>query len=175
MSAATFLALGETDRRLELVDGVVVMSPSPQPKHQRVALFIVEQLLSSVRRLPGAELYYETDVALAPLLVYQPDVMIFAPGVLPRNPRSIDLPPDLAIEILSPDNRRHDLVTKREDYEKFGVGEYWIVDADTLQVLVLQRTSPGGAYVEQPESDTIECRSIPGVRLDVSVLRAGLA
>ena len=40
----------------------------------------------------------------------------------------IDGPPDLAVEIVSPDSVERDWVTKRAEYEAAGVREYWIVD-----------------------------------------------
>jgi len=40
-------------------------------------------------------------------------------------------PSDLHIEVLSPSNRRHDLVRKKKLYEEAGVKEYWIIDPDT--------------------------------------------
>ena len=48
--------------------------------------------------------------------------------------------PDLVIEIVSENNRRHDLVTKRDEYARAGIPEYWIVDPEeeTITVLVLK-------------------------------------
>ena len=43
--------------------------------------------------------------------------------------------PDLVVEILSPSNREHDLVKKKNLYEKFGVKEYWIVDPQTKAII----------------------------------------
>jgi Uma2 family endonuclease len=50
-------------------------------------------------------------------------------------------PPDLLIEILSPSNRGHDLLTKRALYARAGAREYWIVDPvqRTIEVLTLDR------------------------------------
>ena len=45
--------------------------------------------------------------------------------------------PDLVIEILSSDEK-HDLVTKKNLYEKFGVTEYWIIDPFDKSALVYQ-------------------------------------
>src|SRR6266542_6358797 len=47
---------------------------------------------------------------------------------------------DLVIEILSPgtQNRQRDLSAKRKLYGKFGIKEYWIVDSENLEVLVLR-------------------------------------
>ncbi|MFN7793065.1 MAG: Uma2 family endonuclease, partial [Cyclobacteriaceae bacterium] len=39
--------------------------------------------------------------------------------------------PDLIVEVLSVGNRSHDLVKKKDLYEKFGVKEYWVVDPET--------------------------------------------
>lgn len=41
--------------------------------------------------------------------------------------------PDLVIEILSPGNKKHDQVTKKNLYEKFAVKEFWIVDPETKE------------------------------------------
>jgi len=45
------------------------------------------------------------------------------------------------VEVLSPSNRDHDLLTKRALYGRAGVKEYWIVDPDnrSLEVLTLDR------------------------------------
>jgi Uma2 family endonuclease len=47
---------------------------------------------------------------------------------------------DLVIEILSPgtQNRQRDLSAKRQLYGKYGVKEYWIVDSENREVLVLR-------------------------------------
>jgi Uma2 family endonuclease len=41
--------------------------------------------------------------------------------------------PDLIIEVLSPGKSNHDLVTKKDLYQKFGVQEYWIVTPETKE------------------------------------------
>jgi Uma2 family endonuclease len=41
--------------------------------------------------------------------------------------------PDLLIELLSPGNKSHDTVRKKNLYEKFGVKEYWIIDPETKE------------------------------------------
>ncbi len=55
--------------------------------------------------------------------------------------RGIEGVPDLLIEVLSPSNRGHDLLTKRALYARAGVGEYWIVDPanQTVEILTLDR------------------------------------
>lgn len=173
MTADEFLALGETDQRLELVDGVVVMSPSPVPLHQRIARLLMRQIEDTLP--PGAQLFHETDVVLAHRLVYCPDIVAYAPGKLRGIPARLDTPPDLAIEILSPENRRKDLVTKREDYEKHGVGEYWIIEPAGVAATILVRQ--GERFVERTlspaEADAVVCQSIRGVRVDLGQVRRG--
>ena len=73
-------------------------------------------------------------------------------------PRGIEGPPDLAIEVISPSNKRHDLVRKRSLYARAGIREYWLVDpqARTLDILALDgdayRVAVATSGQEQPVS-----------------------
>jgi Uma2 family endonuclease len=55
-----------------------------------------------------------------------------ARGVL----RGVEGPPDLLVEVLSPSNRNHDLLTKRALYGRAGVGEYWVVDPEARTLII---------------------------------------
>jgi Uma2 family endonuclease len=72
----------------------------------------------------------------------QPDIVVILPG-WPGNlpPRGPEGAPDLLVEVLSPSNRGHDLLTKRALYARAGVREYWLVDpeARTIEILALDR------------------------------------
>jgi Uma2 family endonuclease len=85
----------------------------------------------------------------------QPDLIAILPGwqgTLPK--RGIHGAPDLLIEVLSPSNRGHDLLTKRALYARAGVREYWIVDpeARTLEILTLDRDALHLAEVASGEA-----------------------
>ena len=54
--------------------------------------------------------------------------------------------PDLAVEIVSPQSRRYDSETKRADYERFGVLEYWLIDPQRGSFTFLRLAS--GRYAE---------------------------
>ena len=119
----------------ELIDNKLYMSPSPVFNHQVVSKSIVKDLLREVEESNTGQVFY------APFDVYldeqqnavQPDVLV----VLNQNSRIIDLNghihgvPDFIVEVLSKGNKQHDLILKKDLYERFGVKEYWIVDPDT--------------------------------------------
>jgi Uma2 family endonuclease len=70
--------------------------------------------------------------------------------------------PDLVIEVVSPGSEERDYEEKREEYLRFGVKEYWIVDADKHEVLVLRRV--GGDWKERVlrPPDVYRPRFLPG-------------
>jgi Uma2 family endonuclease len=170
MTADEYCAIGETAERTELIDGVVVMSPSPQPRHQQVVQRVFRQLDAYADAI-GGMVFLDTDVRLASSHVYRPDVVAYAAGKLISIPDRLTSPPDLAIEVLSAGTAAYDLITKRDDYERFGVGEYWVVDPRTAAVRCWKRQ--GSRLVEVvPEGDSVASASLPGFVMDMRPIRA---
>jgi Uma2 family endonuclease len=139
-----FLALPETKQRYDVIDGeMVVMSPSPTPKHQRIALNLSLQLAPFVRAHHLGELLIaplDVLITRSPLQTRQPD--LFFVSTSRRNiigPQQIEGGPDLIIEILSPSNTRADMDSKLQDYWLIGVQECWLVSPEARSIEVLQR------------------------------------
>jgi Uma2 family endonuclease len=170
MSADEFLALGQTREHYELVDGVILMSPSPTPRHQRVAMLISMQLLEQEARFAGMQTIADVDVQLSSRKVYRPDIIVFAPGRFTALPDRFMQPPELVIEVLSPDSKPLDLVTKRDDYESFGVQEYWVVDPELVTARIWNRRDD--RLIESASSSgVIESTAINGLTVDLGKVR----
>lgn len=133
-----YLRWPETNEPCELVDGRVVVSPSPGLRHQR-AVVQLAVLLDAVVPADHAVVVSPVDWVLRkhPLLVRQPDLAVIRAELLP-NPRLLT-PPLLAVEVLSPTSRERDLITKRVQYAEAGLDWYWLVDIEAAEVLVLRR------------------------------------
>lgn len=114
--------------RWELVDGEVLVTPSPHWTHQRVAMRLAVALDAYVRRQSLGEVFAAPlDVNLQPGLVLQPDILVVPTGVLRVREDVVDRLL-LAVELISPTSARHDRVVKRPAYQRNRVPEYWIVD-----------------------------------------------
>ena len=171
MTASEYLALGETRERYELIDGVVCMSPSPTPRHQKLLRAIYRQLESFIDANPGFDYFQDSDVVLGSQIVYEPDISCYRPGRIPAMPHHLTQPPDLVIEILSPGSKAFDLTTKKDDYERFGVHEYWAIDPADARVRCYRRQ--GQLFIETPVTgDFLESTGWPGFVLDLLPLRA---
>jgi Uma2 family endonuclease len=165
----------EGDRH-ELIDGELVVTPAPVPKHQIVSgnIFYVLQRHVHERDL-GMVLFAPTDVRLTPDNVLNPDILFIARDRLHIiGPKAIDAPPDLVVEILSPGTRQRDLSIKRALYARFGVQEYWIVDPEPRNVTVLGLV--GNQYVPIPltEDAAIASRVLPGLSLTLKSVFTGV-
>lgn len=170
MTADEYLALGETRERYELIDGVIVMSPSPTPKHSEVAVEITFQLKAFARRERSVRVFADVDVRMSSSVVYQPDLAVYRLSRLRGQVDRLAVAPDLVIEVLSPSSKSLDLVTKREDYERFGVGEYWVVEPEAASVRWFARKSD--RLVETAVAgDRIASAAIPGFELELLPLR----
>jgi Uma2 family endonuclease len=174
MDADEFFSLGETFERLELIDGVVTVSPSPLPVHGEIVQEVLTQLGLQKRSGATIRTFTEIDVRLSDRVVYRPDISVYLASRLPPHPQRLTLPPDIVIEILSPGTMAADLITKRDDYGRFGVGEYWAIDPADASIR-LWRKRPAGFVQEPAPADRVESAAVPELTLDLAPIRALIA
>ena len=131
-----------TTPRYELVDGELLVTPSPSLLHQRAIRILLISLAEYLERHAVGEIIPSpTDVELEAEAVTQPDLLVIPASEAQRVMRD-GLPIRellLAIEVLSPTSGRHDRVRKRPLYQRHVPG-YWIVDLDAR---LIERWSPG--------------------------------
>lgn len=171
MTAEEFLALGETNEHYELIDGVVRMSPTPSREHQRVLSLLIFQFELFKQGHAGFDYYPDISVRFSPHHVLEPDLACFVRGRLGNDAGPIQVAPDLVIEILSPSNRAYDLTQKRALYERFDVGEYWVIDPSTGNARCF-RLQEGRFEEAAVIGDVLESRVLTGFVLDLKPLRA---
>lgn len=130
-AARELAPLGE---RWELVDGELLVTPSPHWRHQGIVLRLAF-LLDSYVRVHGLGTVYTAplDVRLEPGLVLQPDILVVPAGHL-RHRDDVVSNLLLACEIISPSSARFDRVVKRPRYQRQRVAEYWIVDGESQTI-----------------------------------------
>lgn len=102
----------------------------------------------------------------------EPDLMYITPDRLDIiKPGYVDGPPDLVIEIVSPESRARDYGDKMDEYEQAGVREYWIIDPPREDALFYQRHEDGLFRRATPDAEgRYHCRVLPGLVLDVAWL-----
>ncbi len=146
VTLAQYEDFGE-DVRLEVVDGIPVVSPSLDLLHQLVVANLLTVLIQALpphlRALPAP-----VDWVLRedPLTVRQPDVVVVERSRI-GGTRRLTAAPILAVEVLSPDSLERDVVTKRRQYAEAGLDHYWVVSPGLPQ-LVVYRRSPAGTLDE---------------------------
>lgn len=156
--------------RFEIIHGVLYMSTAPSPFHQWVSRLAQRVFFEQIDdRGLGITLTSPIGLFMPGSQPVQPDLLVLAPeaGVLIREGR-LETIPLLVVEILSPSNPEHDLVTKLELYASAGVPEYWVFRPSERDVLVHSDPDPiKGVYrqvIQVPPdgeliSPTLPCRS----------------
>ena len=171
-------ALPETNRKCEVVDGVLVMPPSPTDAHQWIGFEIAAPLSQFVRGQElGVVLMAPRDVLIqrAPLRIRQPDVLFLSAsraGV--RRPADlvgvsrIETAPDLVVEVLSPSNTPRDIAERLADYRSIGVPECWLASFEARTIEVVRLTDEGDqATATYGLGDVLRSEVLPGFELAV--------
>ncbi len=148
----------------ELVDGHLVEEEMPGYLHEALVILLGSILRGWVVPLGGLAAGSDAKFAVSPQRGRKPDLTVYLPGS--RKPPlhgPIDVPPDVAVEIVSPTPRdgRRDRVEKVGDYAAFGIRYYWILDPQ-LRSLEILELSADGRYVHALGASEGEIEHIPG-------------
>lgn len=166
-------AMPDDGLRRELLDGELILSPSPIARHHRLVPRLIFAFETHLRAHGGGEVFVAPfDVILSDHTVVEPDVLFIADAQAEEilTEKHVRGAPALVIEVLS--NARIDRVRKRDIYARFGVPEYWVVDPDADRVEV-HRTAAGTTKPEVHASPTqLAFAPLPGFDLDLSALFA---
>ncbi len=127
------------DKQYELLDGELIVVPSPRTDHQRTLRKLGVRLEAFVEERGLGEIFFAPfDVVLSNTDVVQPDILFVSnqrAGIVTED--NVQGAPDLVIEILSPSTAERDRTFKRSLYARHGVQEYWLVDPNAGRVEVL--------------------------------------
>ena len=111
--------------RYEIIDGPLIVSPSPVPRHQRAIrklCRILEDNCPDDHEVFFAPLDWQPDRRTS----LEPDLLVVAKDRIGE--KNITETPALVVEVLSPSSSRYDRVLKSARYAEAGIPQYWIVD-----------------------------------------------
>ncbi len=133
------------DKRYELLDGDLVVTPAPGEAHQRASRNLTMHLAQWAELAGTGHVYAAPfDVVLSDTDVVQPDLLFVSnerEHIITKE--NVQGAPDLVVEILSLSTAERDQTFKRSLYAKHGVKEYWLVDTDAKTVTVLLKDPQG--------------------------------
>lgn len=173
MSIEAWAQMGE-DEPGELVDGQLEEEEVADSPHEVIVSALLYVLLTWAREHGGRVLASDAKYALSSRRGRKPDIsmVLQRDRKLPRR-GAIQHPPDLVVEVISPDprDRRRDRIEKLREYAVFGVRFYWLVDPDARTIEIL-KLGEDGYYIHALDAaeGTINVPGLEGLTLDLDAL-----
>jgi Uma2 family endonuclease len=163
-----------SDELLEYIEGFVYMSPSPSTKHQRISGKLFIKMANFLEGKPCEVFHAPIDIELKHekmdgTQIVIPDLTIICEKSGFTDARYVGVP-NLIVEILSPSNQTHDLITKLNLYMDYGVKEYWIVNPmlNSVSVYALNDEEMYVQHDMKTEIGSITSKFLPGFSVNLS-------
>ncbi|MCZ4122072.1 Uma2 family endonuclease [Streptomyces sp. H39-S7] len=112
---------------IEIVDGMVVVSPSTTKRHNRLARILANALDSAAGADWNADTDFDVRLQNVPLTNRRPDVVVYRADTLdltPTRPEHVLL----VVEVVSPGSETTDRVVKVDQYAKAAIPFYWRIE-----------------------------------------------
>jgi len=147
--------IGE-DRRIELIDGHLIINEYPNMRHQMLVQNLGRKIDDYIRSNDGKCRMFSVGVNV---FIDEDDYTLVGPDIVVlcddsrMNEMGIVGPPDWVIEVTSPSTRGRDYGKKMHKYMDGGVREYWIIDLEKEKVTTYIEGEPMMAYVYSFEDE----------------------
>jgi len=170
LTAEEFFALPGS-RHQELIYGEVIDVMPPGRKHGKLAFRIGKLLDRWVEKNPGGEIGVESGFIIKrdPDVVRSPDVYYVRPERLPEGDVAEGfwtIAPDLAIEVVSPNDTAGEVRAKVREYLAAGSAAVWVIYPNTREVIA--HTPDGLAHTYGPGSTLEMPDLLPGFNLVIN-------
>lgn len=162
-----FCVLVKDGEKADLIDGVIYMASPDNTDANELFLWLGALISIFVRKkrlgkVFGSRVAFRLDDVNGP----EPDIAFVSKERADLVKRGcVDGPPDLAIEIVSPESIDRDYKKKRRQYQAAGVREYWIVDEIEGKVILLRLNKEGRYREVRPRKGILYSEVLPGLWL----------
>ncbi|WP_067697971.1 Uma2 family endonuclease [Nocardia jejuensis] len=112
---------------IEIVDGMVAVSPRASKRHNRLARVLANALDAAAGPDWNADTDFDVRLQDVPLTNRRPDVVVYCADTIditPTRPEHVLL----VVEVVSPGSETTDRIVKVDQYAKAGIAFYWRVE-----------------------------------------------
>ncbi|HEX6182879.1 MAG TPA: Uma2 family endonuclease [Pyrinomonadaceae bacterium] len=160
--------------KLELIAGVLYMSPPPEETHDDVVARLNQALRDHLTASKTKGRIYVPRAAIwtSERTYLEPDLFYISAELAARLPPRHRDTADLVIEVISPGSAIYDRNTKAETYAALGVRELWLID-ETAETVEVRRQTGGGTFDEGRafgRGESVESAVFPTLQLPVERL-----
>ena len=156
--------------KLELIKGVLYMTPPPDFPHDKTSSELARQVFRELERcgddgdvfLPRAAIWVDDDTYL------EPDLMFISKELQAQMDPRHRSRADIVVEVISPSNAVYDRRTKSDTYRAMGVRELWLIDPEAREVEV--RSFESGRTRVYKLEDVLRSEVLPRIEIPVSTL-----
>ena len=149
------------NENFELIEGEIVPTGPKYSAHERIKSI----LAMALARACGSDLIlgFETSIFLSEDTFVEPDIALYAERLRSQEVRGPDLL--LAIEVAA-SSLAYDLDLKAKLYARYGVREYWVVDANERVAYVHLGPGESGwaSVTRKGPQDVLACAALPEFR-----------
>jgi Uma2 family endonuclease len=173
MTLDEFLALPEEKPYREFVRGEVIEKPMPGPDHSALVLEVggqIREYLKAHREVARVDTELRHAARGDEDRVYLPDVSVTLKSRFPAGQRRgpIEVHPDIAVEVLSPDDRATVINDKIQFYLRAGVSIVWVVDPEARTLTEYRPDGPSRQF--RAPGRVSGAPVLPGFALDLAAL-----